>query len=100
VSAFVRIRIRFKFETKTPLKPFQNHCFPFFGKYTWVKAIGLNFESSGQIPKFLFRKALNLSKFVNSLKSKSLGSNFIYEPKSIFNFQNRFQNFPYQVSVL
>jgi hypothetical protein len=60
----------------------------------------LNFEPFDQIPNFLFRNGLNLSEIGNSLKSKSLDLNFIYDQSptpisermsKIFSFESKFQ---------
>ncbi len=76
---------KYSFENSNPSLWFQ--------KFPWFKVVGLNLNPSTKFQIFLFRKGLNLSEFRNLLKSKSLGSNFIYESKSIFDFQMNFKTF-------
>jgi hypothetical protein len=70
-----------------------------FQRCPWFKVIDLNFESFDQIQNFLFRKGLDLSKIGNSLMSKSLDLNFMFEPSptpicermsKFFSFESKF----------
>jgi hypothetical protein len=82
-ACFVRIRIRFKFEPKTPSKPFKKSFLFIFFKIFLVSRFDLNLNPRCQNPKAFFQKDSNfilnfqnLFRFIPKISSlKACGSN-------------------------